>query len=49
MIGGDLTPSRIITPASIENALRVLLAIGGSTNAVLHLTAIARREASPST
>ena len=43
MIGGDLLPSRIITPASIENALRVLLAIGGSTNAVLHLTAIARR------
>jgi dihydroxy-acid dehydratase len=43
MIGTDLTPSRIITQASIENALRVLLAIGGSTNAVLHLTAIARR------
>jgi dihydroxy-acid dehydratase len=43
MIGGDVLPSRIITPASIENALRVLLAIGGSTNAVLHLTAIARR------
>ncbi len=43
MIGGDLTPARIITQASIENALRVLLAIGGSTNAVLHLTAIARR------
>ena len=43
MIGGDLTSSRIITPASIENTLRVLLAIGGSTNAILHLTAIARR------
>ena len=43
MIGGDLTPARIITAASIENALRVLLAIGGSTNAILHLTAIARR------
>ena len=43
MIGGDLTPSRIITQASIDNALRVLLAIGGSTNAIIHLTAIARR------
>jgi dihydroxy-acid dehydratase len=43
MAGGELTPSRIITPASIENALRVLLAIGGSTNGVIHLTAIARR------
>ncbi len=38
-----LTPDRIITEASIENALRVLLAIGGSTNAVLHLAAIAGR------
>jgi dihydroxy-acid dehydratase len=38
-----LTPDRIITERSIENALRVLLAIGGSTNAVLHLTAIAGR------
>jgi len=38
-----LTPSRIITPASVRNALRVLLAIGGSTNAIVHLTAIAGR------
>ncbi len=38
-----LTPDRIVTPQSIENALRVLMAIGGSTNAVLHLTAIAGR------
>jgi dihydroxy-acid dehydratase len=38
-----LTPDRIITARSVENALRVLLAIGGSTNAVLHLTAIAGR------
>jgi dihydroxy-acid dehydratase len=43
LVGSDLTPSRIITPAAMENALRVLLAIGGSTNAVIHLTAIARR------
>jgi len=39
----SLTPDRIITPESIENALRVLLAIGGSTNAIIHLTAIAGR------
>jgi dihydroxy-acid dehydratase len=37
------TPDRIITAKSVENALRVLLAIGGSTNAILHLTAIAGR------
>src|SRR5690348_11242639 len=38
-----LRPSQIITPKSVENALRVLLAIGGSTNAIIHLTAIAGR------
>jgi len=38
-----VTPDRIVTPQSVENALRVLMAIGGSTNAVLHLTAIAGR------
>src|SRR6202163_2890826 len=43
MIGSDLRPSRIITERSIENALRVLLAIGGSTNALIHLAAIAGR------
>jgi dihydroxy-acid dehydratase len=43
MIGTDLRPTRIITAQSIENALRVLLAIGGSTNALIHLTAIAGR------
>jgi dihydroxy-acid dehydratase len=37
------TPDRIVTPESIENALRVMLAIGGSTNAIIHLTAIAGR------
>src|SRR3954447_379411 len=37
------TPDRIVTPQSVENALRVLMAIGGSTNAVIHLTAIAGR------
>jgi dihydroxy-acid dehydratase len=38
-----VTPDRIITARALENALRVLLAIGGSTNAVLHLAAIAGR------
>jgi dihydroxy-acid dehydratase len=38
-----LTPDRILTPAAFENALRVLLAIGGSTNAIIHLTAVAGR------
>ncbi len=36
-------PSAIITDRSVDNALRVLLAIGGSTNAIIHLTAIAGR------
>jgi dihydroxy-acid dehydratase len=39
----DLTPASIITAASIENAARVLLALGGSTNGVIHLAAIAGR------
>jgi dihydroxy-acid dehydratase len=39
----QLTPDRIITAGAVANALRVLLAIGGSTNAILHLTAIAGR------
>jgi len=38
-----LRPSQIITQQSVENALRVLLALGGSTNAIIHLTAIAGR------
>jgi dihydroxy-acid dehydratase len=43
MARADRTPDRIITPESVENALRVLLAVGGSTNGILHLTAIAGR------
>lgn len=38
-----LTPAQIMTEAAFENALRVLLAIGGSTNGIIHLTAIAGR------
>lgn len=36
-------PRDLVTPESLENALRVLLALGGSTNAIIHLTAIAGR------
>jgi dihydroxy-acid dehydratase len=36
-------PDRIVTRESVENAIRVLLAVGGSTNAVIHLAAIAGR------
>ncbi|MDO8543738.1 MAG: IlvD/Edd family dehydratase [Opitutaceae bacterium] len=43
MIGRQLTPDKILTPAAFENALRVLLAIGGSTNGLIHLAAIAGR------
>ena len=38
-----LTIDKILTPAAFENALRVLLAIGGSTNGLVHLAAIAGR------
>jgi dihydroxy-acid dehydratase len=37
------TPDQVVTAASVRNALRVLLAIGGSTNALIHLTAMAGR------
>ena len=43
LIGSKLKPSQLINAKSVENALRVLLALGGSTNAVIHLTAIAGR------
>jgi dihydroxy-acid dehydratase len=38
-----LTPDKIVTPRSVTNALRVILAAGGSTNALIHLTAVAGR------
>jgi dihydroxy-acid dehydratase len=38
-----ITPDRIITERSVENAFRLLMSLGGSTNAVIHLTAIAGR------
>ena len=38
-----VTPDQIVTRKSVENALTTLLAIGGSTNAIIHLTAMAGR------
>ena len=43
MIGRGPRPSELITPRAVENALRVLLALGGSTNAIVHLAAVAGR------
>jgi dihydroxy-acid dehydratase len=43
LVKNPIRPSQIITQQSVENAVRVLLAIGGSTNAIVHLTAIAGR------
>jgi dihydroxy-acid dehydratase len=43
MVWEKLTPSSILTWSSIENAIRVLMALGGSTNALIHLIAIAKR------
>ena len=43
MVREDLTPSKILTREAFENAIRTDMAIGGSTNAVVHLLAIAGR------
>lgn len=43
MVREDLKPSQILTRAAFENAIRINGAIGGSTNAVIHLLAIAGR------
>jgi dihydroxy-acid dehydratase len=40
---GAVRPRALVTRESVENALRVLLALGGSTNAIIHLAAIAGR------
>jgi dihydroxy-acid dehydratase len=42
LIEKDIKPSDIITKESLENAVRVVLAIGGSTNACIHIPAIAK-------
>lgn len=43
LIDKPILPSEIITEKSVENAFRVLMAISGSTNAIVHLTAVAGR------
>ena len=43
MVEKPILPSEIITARSVENAIRVLLALSGSTNAIVHLTAVAGR------
>jgi dihydroxy-acid dehydratase len=47
MVDEDLTPSRILTHAAFHNAIVALGAIGGSTNGVLHLLAVAGRVGVP--
>ncbi len=41
LLEADLRPRRILTPSALANAVAVVMAVGGSTNAVLHLLAIA--------
>ncbi|MCJ2119931.1 dihydroxy-acid dehydratase [Methylobacterium sp. J-001] len=43
LIQTKITPAQVITRKSVENAIRVLMAVSGSTNAIVHLTAIAGR------
>ncbi|GAB2874008.1 dihydroxy-acid dehydratase [Streptomyces mayteni] len=45
----DLRPSRILTAQAFDNAITVLMAFGGSTNAVIHLLALAGRAGVPLT
>jgi dihydroxy-acid dehydratase len=47
MVWEDLRPSEIISPAAVDNAITTVLAIGGSTNAVVHLLAMAHRAGIP--
>ena len=47
MVWEDLTPQKILTPAAFDNAIRVHMAMGGSTNAIIHVVAMARRAGLP--
>jgi dihydroxy-acid dehydratase len=47
MVWEDLTPKKILTPAAFDNAIRVHMAMGGSTNAIIHVVAMARRAGLP--
>lgn len=43
MVWEDMTPDKILSPASFDNAIKVHMAVGGSTNAIIHVIAMARR------
>jgi dihydroxy-acid dehydratase len=47
MVWNDLTPDRILTPAAFDNAIKVHMAMGGSTNAIIHVVAMGRRAGIP--
>ncbi|MFK7764600.1 MAG: L-arabinonate dehydratase [Roseobacter sp.] len=49
MVWQDLTPDQIITDASVRNAVTIAMATGCSTNAIIHLIAMARRAEVPLT
>src|ERR1700722_4189088 len=43
MVWEDLAPQKILSAATFDNAIRVHMALGGSTNAIIHVIAMARR------
>jgi len=43
MVWEDMTPDKIVTAKAVDNAIRVHMALGGSTNVMIHLIAMARR------
>ena len=47
MVWEDLTPQKIFSTAAFDNAIRVHMAMGGSTNAIIHVVAMARRAGLP--
>src|SRR6202140_3945880 len=47
MVWEDLTPDKILPPAAFDNAIKVHMALGGSTNAIIHVVAMARRAGIP--
>jgi dihydroxy-acid dehydratase len=49
MVWEDLKPSDIMSPQAVDNAIRCHLAMGGSTNAMIHIVAMARRAGIPLT
>ena len=47
MVWEDLKPSTLLTPRAFDNAVTTVLALGGSTNSLVHLIALARRTGYP--